>query len=459
VIGRAVDQAAPPGPLLDGWHKMARKGDQRFGIVLQLFQPLPLVAPDQDILRPVAVDGFGGDMGVHDRQNAVGGQVQMDVILAQRFHQSFVRGLEALPHDLVVTEFDPAADELIGSLPPDPPGKRGQHPLDPAPGFSEVGNLRLDDDGDPFRECQGGPVDHVGEAVLEVEVAPIEPADLYRATGEVGEAFGPLPYIGGLEGMGRVVKVGPGIGHIRPGDRVLLPIAAGAWQQRIRVPAANLFPLPPNADPLQIGQLSVNPPTAYALLHDFVELKRGDIFIHNAANSNVGRYLIRLGQHLGLQPINIVRRESAVEPLRQASGEMVFVDGPDLPERIAAATGNAPIQLALDAVAGEATQRLAACLAEGGTLVTYGKLSKQPCVIPPEQFLYKNIHHRGFFLVIWFRESSQEKIAAAFGTLAGLIAQGVLKAEVEATYPLSQIRDALAHAMCERNGRILVMPN
>jgi trans-2-enoyl-CoA reductase len=160
-----------------------------------------------------------------------------------------------------------------------------------------------------------------------------------------------------------------------------------------------------------------------------------------------------------VRSISVVRRESAVEPLRQVGGEVVLLDGPDLPDRVAAATDNAPIELALDAIAGEATHRLAACLSEGGTVVTYGKLSNQPCMIASELFLYKNIRHRGFFLVIWFRESSPTKITATFSTLASLIAQGTLKAEVEATYPLSQIREALAHAMRERNGRILVMPN
>jgi trans-2-enoyl-CoA reductase len=148
-----------------------------------------------------------------------------------------------------------------------------------------VNVIDLPDPGEP------GP----GEAVLDVEVAPIDPADLYRATGDMSDVFGPVPYIGGLEGMGRVTKVGAGVDHIQPGNRVLLPIAAGSWQQRVRVPAQNLFPLPPHADPLQMGQLSVNPPTAYALLHEFVALRPGTWFIHNAANSNVGRYLIRLG--------------------------------------------------------------------------------------------------------------------------------------------------------------------
>jgi NADPH:quinone reductase-like Zn-dependent oxidoreductase len=143
----------------------------------------------------------------------------------------------------------------------------------------------------------------------------------------------------------------------------------------------------------------------------------------------------------------------------QSLGGETLVDGPDLPERVAALTGGALVKLALDAVAGEATMRLSQCLAEGGVLVSYGAQSQQPCVVPAPMFTMKNIQHRGLFMGRWFSESGPEKIGATFGTLAGLIGQGVLKSEVEATYPLTEVRAALAHAMRERDGRILITPN
>src|SRR6266851_4562044 len=105
-----------------------------------------------------------------------------------------------------------------------------------------------------------------GQALIAVEVSPVEQADLLRAEGI--ESFGPLPYVGGIEGMGRVLEAGPGVAHLKPGDRVLLPIAAGAWQERLVVPAATLFALPPG-DPLQMGQMSVNPIAAFCLLTGF----------------------------------------------------------------------------------------------------------------------------------------------------------------------------------------------
>lgn len=40
--------------------------------------------------------------------------------------------------------------------------------------------------------------------------------------------------------------------------------------------------------------LQVNPPTAYRMLKDFVNLKAGDLVVQNGANSSVGRCVIQV---------------------------------------------------------------------------------------------------------------------------------------------------------------------
>ena len=48
---------------------------------------------------------------------------------------------------------------------------------------------------------------------------------------------------------------------------------------------------------------------------------------------------------------------------------------------------------------------------------------------------------------------------AVFGELAKLIASGKLKARVQATYDISQIKEAVAAAAAgERDGKILMVP-
>ena len=47
-----------------------------------------------------------------------------------------------------------------------------------------------------------------GQALVEVLAAPINPSDVLTLTGEYG-VLPPLPAIGGSEGVGRVVELGP----------------------------------------------------------------------------------------------------------------------------------------------------------------------------------------------------------------------------------------------------------
>jgi NADPH:quinone reductase-like Zn-dependent oxidoreductase len=104
-----------------------------------------------------------------------------------------------------------------------------------------------------------------------------------------------LPSIVGNEGVGRVLAVGSGVEHLKVGDRVLIPLYAFNWRERLVVPAAGLFSLP-DADPQQLAMLGVSPPTASLLLDEMSDPKPGDWVIQNAANSGVGRSLIAVAK-------------------------------------------------------------------------------------------------------------------------------------------------------------------
>ena len=300
-----------------------------------------------------------------------------------------------------------------------------------------------------------------GEVVIAVEASPINPSDLLVLSGEYG-LLPPLPAIPGNEGVGRVIAAGAEVAEVakvKLGDRVFLPRGAGVWRQELRAPAKGLTPLPAGGDPLQLAMAMINPPTAHLMLHDFVELGPGDWLIQNAANSGVGRYVIELAAMAGVHTVNVVRREALVAPLGELGADAVVVDGDDLAERVAEATGGAQIGLGLDAIGGAATMRLAGCLATGGTVVNYGLLSGEACKISAEQTVFKDIRLRGFWLARWFQSVSRDQRTALYRELVGLMLEGKLRAEVEATYPLERIKEALTHAMAEgRSGKILLTP-
>lgn len=297
-----------------------------------------------------------------------------------------------------------------------------------------------------------------GQAVVAVLAAPINPSDVLMLTGGYG-ILPPLPAVGGSEGVGRIVAVGEGVSHLKEGQTVLLPAGSGTWASHLVADAKRLVPLPPGADAQQLSMLTVNPATASLMLSEFVDLQPGDWVIQNVANSGVGGYLTQLAKLRGLRTVNIVRREAAAAVVRADGGDVVLVDGDDLAKRVKDAVSGAPIRLGIDAVGGKATNRLAMCVSEGGTVINYGLMSGEPCVVSPQSFVFNDLTLRGFWLAKWFKVASRDAQMALYGELTKLIATGQLKARIHATFPVEQIKDAVAAAATgERDGKILVVP-
>jgi mitochondrial enoyl-[acyl-carrier protein] reductase / trans-2-enoyl-CoA reductase len=296
------------------------------------------------------------------------------------------------------------------------------------------------------------------EVVIEVLAFPINPADLLTMTG--GYAVRPqLPVTLGAECVGHIAAVGSDVRHLALRDRVI-NLGRDNWCQRRKVPAAQALKVPAHADVLQLAMLKVNPATALLMLRSYVDLQPGDWMIQDAANSGVGTNLIRLARADGIRTVNVVRREPLTRPLSAIGADVVVVDGDDLAERVRAATGGAPIRLAIDAIGGDMVIRLADCLAQGGTVVNYGLLSGQPCQLGAHHTIFKGITLTGFWLQKALTSMARSDLEALYADLAARVADGTLRVEVEATYPIEEIKAALAHAEREgRSGKILVLPN
>lgn len=300
------------------------------------------------------------------------------------------------------------------------------------------------------------PATGADEALVEVLAAPINPADLLTLTGHYA-ILPPLPAVGGMEGVGRVVEIGAGVSGIQPGQMVLLP-REGTWSTHMLAKADRLLALP-EADPLQLAMLAINPPTALMILNEYVHLGAGEWVIQNAANSGVGGCLVQLARLRGLRTVNVVRREGAVAGVQENGGDRVLVDGEDLAERVAQATGGAPIRLGVDGVGGSATRRLSKCLAESATLVNYGGMSGEPLALTVAALVFRDLRVRGAWVNRWLQSASPARRAEIYGELAGYIAVGKLRSRIQAVYPLAQIREAInAAAAGERDGKIMVVP-
>ena len=296
------------------------------------------------------------------------------------------------------------------------------------------------------------------EIVFDVLAFPINPADLSFCRGNY-RLTPALPATPGAECVGRISAVGAGVTDLKPGDLVI-NLERENWAQRRRVRARDAIPIPSGLDLKQAAMLRINPATAHLLLEDHVSLQPGDWVIQNVANSAVGRHLIVLAKARQWHTVNVVRREDVAAELRALGADAVLTDGPDLAERARAAAGGKPIRLGIDAVSGEATKRIAECVADGGVVVSYGSMSGQDPVMSRPALGFRGVSLVGFMLGRGLAKRRPEQVRALYADLATKLRDGMLNAPIEATYPIEQIKPALAHAQRGgRDGKVLVLPN
>lgn len=298
----------------------------------------------------------------------------------------------------------------------------------------------------------------VDEVALEVLAFPINPADLLTIEGRYATRP-PLPARIGAECVARVIAIGDAVKEFSVGDLVI-PLDRDNGVQRKTLKAGRLIKVPDNVDPRQLAMLKVNPPTAYLMMTKYVELAPGDWILQTAANSGVGHCLIRLAKTEGVRTVNIVRREGLAEGLTAFGADVVLVDGPDLAEHITAATGGAPIRLAIDAVGGSQIVRFGDALADEAIVVNYGRLSGENPQLSGRQCVFKRLWLTGFWLVPWLQKMSRKEVTSLYAKMASQIADGTIRVPVEATFPLESIKQAIAHTNAyRRSGKVLVTPN
>src|SRR6266550_4518584 len=304
-------------------------------------------------------------------------------------------------------------------------------------------------------DSQPWPTPAPGEVIVKMRAAPINPADLNQIEGKY-PVRAELPATPGFEGAGVVADVGAEVKGLTSGTLVILPHNVGTWRDAVAVKADELVVVPEGIKPVQAAMLKINPMTAWRLLHDYVDLARGDWLIQNAANSAAGRAVIQIAHELGYKTVNVVRRAELIDELRGEGGDVVLVDGEKLRDEVKNATSGAVIQLGLNAVGGESALRLANCLAFGGTLVSFGAMSLQPLKIPTGLLIFKDLRLRGIWINKWYDDATMQERMEAFKSLFDMARRGLLKTKIEKAYSIDDAQAAVAHAaQSKRSGKII----
>ncbi|KAI0385189.1 NAD(P)-binding protein [Hypomontagnella monticulosa] len=262
--------------------------------------------------------------------------------------------------------------------------------------------------------------------LLRALAAPINPADVNTIQGTYGAKPSFTSLLGtaspaavpGNEGAFEVVS--SSTPEFQKGDWVIpKKTMFGTWRTHALVPGDAVIKVDKEGvTPLQAATVAVNPCSAYRMLRDFVKeptpMREGDWFVQNGANSGVGRAAIQLGALWGYRSINVIRARDTDEATQALKDELTSLGAThvvtedeflarEFRDRLAEWTrgDREGVRLGMNCVGGKSAQTMAKCLGQGGTLVTYGGMARQPVALPTGLLIFKDIRFVGFWLSRW----------------------------------------------------------
>jgi NADPH2:quinone reductase len=264
-----------------------------------------------------------------------------------------------------------------------------------------------------------------------------------------------LPATLGREAAGIIEAVGPGVTTLKVGQPIMAR-APGSHAEYAIAQVENVFPCPAGLDMVQAGGIPIIFLTAYHLLRSMKRLQPGDTVLVQAAASGVGTVLIQLGKQWDFRSIATASTEAKLELARQlGTEETINYATQDFEAEVKRLTNGVGVQLALEAVGGDVTEKSMRCLAPFGCLVNYGNASNTPASLPLASFR-DNRAAMGFSLTANVPGRDNQ---AAMGELLGLILDKKVRLIVDQVLPLSEAAKAHAH-LSNRGamGKVLLIP-
>jgi len=216
------------------------------------------------------------------------------------------------------------------------------------------------------------------EVHLKVEATGVNFADLLMRAGLYG-TVPPRPYSPGLEVAGLVVRVGSAVANWREGDRAVAILRHGGYAHDLVVHSRSLFRYPQSLSAAQAAAVPVAFLTAHVCLFEAGNARPGETALVLNAAGGVGTAAVQLALRRGLRVIGTAGSAAKRDFVTRELGAENCLDSRSGWEAgVGELVGPRGIDLALDAIGGEATAACRRLLAPLGRLVFYGLSDAMP---------------------------------------------------------------------------------
>lgn len=309
-----------------------------------------------------------------------------------------------------------------------------------------------------------------GQVIVKMEASGIAFAEQSMRRGRYYEQP-KFPFVPGYDLVGTVVATGPGVDLTLIGKRVAAMTKTGGWASYVLLSASDLLPVPEAIDPLEAETLIVNGITAWQMLHLKARIKPGQTIMVHGANGGVGTILTQLALYAGVRVIGTASPRHH-ETLRAQGVEPVDYNDIDLAGSVLKLVPGG-VDAVFDHLGGPSFARSFGLLAKGGVLVCYAIASALkdtgnvliPFIKVLIQLGWWNIlpnSRKAYFYNIWDgkgTEAFQAQLIETFKELTTLLANGVLKPQIAARFPLTEIVAAMKLAESRTvYGKVVLVP-
>lgn len=273
-----------------------------------------------------------------------------------------------------------------------------------------------------------------GEALIRHTAVGLNFSDVYYRSGANPVQ---LPSGLGSEAAGVVEEVGADVTDLKPGDRIAYGAApVGAYAEARLIPAKRLLKLPDGIDDKVAAAMMLKGLTAQYLIRQTYRIKSGDTILLHAAAGGVGLILAQWAKHLGATVIGTVGSdEKALLAKAHGCAHAIVYTREDFVKRVNEITGGKKVPAVYDSVGKDTFLKSLDCLAPRGVAVLFGASSGNvepfnPTLLAQKGSLYVTRPSLSTYT------ATRENLVAMASELFDVVKSGVVKIEVQQTYPL-----------------------
>jgi len=291
-----------------------------------------------------------------------------------------------------------------------------------------------------------------GQLLVKVAAAGVNRPDLAQRAGFYPPPPGhsPLP---GLEIAGEVVEAGADTTRWKAGDKVCALVNGGGYAEYCVAEETSALPVPAGFDMVRAAAL---PETFFTVWNNVFErghLAAGEWLLVHGGSSGIGTTAIQLAKAFGARVIATAGSADKCQAcLDLGADKAINYKTEDFVAAAKAATGGKGVDVILDMVGGEYTDKNVAMAAEDGRIVQIAMLGGVEAKVNLARLMMKRLTLTGSTLRPRTREVKAGFARALEEKVWPLLAAGKVRVVMDSTFPLAEA--AAAHRRLETSQHI-----